>query len=371
MDNILVIISFLLAVIFVTINGITQLFYAQSLGYKLKPTAFAYFLGAFGNLLSGNVVPISGQAETITLGGMIKDIRVRVGSLLFAAIVGIVLGLTKSVSSIVNFSGEIVIYGMMAGVGMILSEVSIKMTRKSLRIGIVSIISAFIIWILTKDVVYTIAGSVLVSTFDFVFIQKKNAALVDYLENTTSDWRFWKKDFWKDFQIVIPKISLSMFLGGLSIICLNIGSNISFGTITASMANMEPKFDVLTFINSAADIPSVMFGGIPLEAIISGTGSAPWPIIAGVVMMVLSGVLIITGLMSKIARYVPAESIAGFLLVIGFVLTLIPNLILVSNSDNPIEGFVAASVTILTKNAFLGVVAGVLVKITGSLGGIL
>ena len=352
MDELMLVISFVLAVVFVTINGITQLFYAQSLGYKLKPTAFAYFIGAFSNVLTGNVVPISGQAETITLGGMIKDIRVRVGSLLFAAIVGIILGLTKSVSNVVEFAGDIVIFGMMAGVGMILSEVSIIMTKKSLRTGMISIFIGFLTWMFTNDVVYTIAISVLVSTLDFVVIQKKRVNLHCYNQNQipSSEWAFWKKDYWKDFKLVAPKISISMFLGGLSIICLNIGSNISFGTITASMANMNPKLDILTIINSAADIPSVMFGGIPLETIISGTGGAPWPIVAGAVMMVISGVLILTGLISKIAKYIPAESIAGFLLVIGFVLTLIPNLVLVSNSDSPLEGFVEGYETILTNN---------------------
>jgi uncharacterized membrane protein len=43
--------SFALAVIFVVINGATQLFYAQSLGYKLKPTGLAYFVGAVGNIV--------------------------------------------------------------------------------------------------------------------------------------------------------------------------------------------------------------------------------------------------------------------------------------------------------------------------------
>ncbi|MFW5983116.1 MAG: xanthine/uracil permease [bacterium] len=373
MADVLLISSFLFAVIFVTINGITQLFYAQSLGYRLKPTAFAYFLGAFGNIITGNVVPISAQAETITLSGLIKNIRVRVGALLFAAIVGIILGLTNSISHIVNFSGEIVMFGMMAGVGLILGEVGINMAKKSRRVGLISIITAILIWILSKDVVYTIAGSVVVSTIDFAVIRKKRVEQHydeqnDMLDH--SDWHFWKKEYWKDFKIVLPKVSLSMVFGGLSIVCLNIGTNISFGTITANMADQKPKLDTLTFINSLADIPSVLFGGIPIEAIISGTGGASWPVTAGIVMMLLSGVLIMIGVISIVAKYIPAESIAGFLLIIGFALTLIPNLLLVSESDSPLEGIVSASVTMITKNAFFGVCAGIVVKLSGSLGGI-
>ena len=82
----------ILAVIFVIVNGCTQVFYAQKKGYKIKPTAFAYFVGAIGNLVTGNVVPISAQAETITVSGEIKEPRDRITALLIAAVIGVVFG---------------------------------------------------------------------------------------------------------------------------------------------------------------------------------------------------------------------------------------------------------------------------------------
>ena len=82
----------ILAVIFVIINGCTQVFYAQKKGYKIKPTAFAYFVGAIGNLISGNIVPISAQAETITVSSEVKDTRDRVTALLIAAVIGVIFG---------------------------------------------------------------------------------------------------------------------------------------------------------------------------------------------------------------------------------------------------------------------------------------
>ena len=88
-------------------------------------------------------------------------------------------------------------------------------------------------------------------------------------------------------------------------------------------------------------------------------------------MMVISGILLLCGVMNKLSKWIPAESISGFLFIIGFSLTLIPNLVAVSNSDSPVEGIVAAAVTTLTKNAFLGIVAGVLVKISGNLWGLI
>jgi AGZA family xanthine/uracil permease-like MFS transporter len=348
------------------------LFYAQSLGYKLKPTGFAYMIGAIGNLTTGNIVPISAQAETLTMSGLIKDLQNRVGALMLASVIGIILGLTGLISRFVDFAGNITIYGMMAGVGLILAEVSIKLSNQEKRTGIISIITAVVIWMISRDVVYTIAGSVLLSTIDYCLLQKRRVdlaqiAISSQIEPETTEWRFWKKNYWVDFKLIKPKFNFAVIYGALGFICLNIGSNISFGNITSGIAGVEPRLDTLTVINSLADIPSVMFGGMPIEAIISGTAGSPFPLYAGILMMIISAVLILTGLMTKIGKFVPAQSIAGFLLIIGFALTLVPNMLLVSYSDTPAEGVIAASITILTKNAFLGILAGIIYKTLGSL----
>ncbi|MDR1468563.1 MAG: hypothetical protein LBT00_04655 [Spirochaetaceae bacterium] len=372
---ILLIWQFLLAVFFVVVNGATQLFYAQSLGYKLKPTGLAYFVGAIGNLFTGSVVPISGQAETITMSGLIKNLNVRVAALLIASAIGIFLGATGLLSRIVDFSGTTVISGMMAGVGLILATVGVSLAKQEVRTGIISMVSAIAVWVLSHDVVYTIAASVFLSSLDYCLLQKRRVSLDDVAKDAgidaeSTDWRFWTKGYWADFKLVKPRFTFAALMGGLGFICLNIGSNISFGNITASIAGVEPKLNALSFINSLADIPSILFGGMPIEAIISGTAGAPWPVAAGIAMMAVSGALLLTGLMTKIGRYVPSQSIAGFLLIIGFSLTLVPNLSAVAASESPLEGIVAGSVTMLTNNAFLGMVAGVIVKLTGSLFGL-
>ena len=359
--------SFILAVFFVFINGCTQIFYAKSMGYKIKPTSCAYFVGAIGNLLTGNIVPISAQSETLTMGGLIKDTRERVTALLIAALVGIIAGLTGTISTLVDFAGNIVISGMMAGVGLILCDVSIDMIKAEKRVGLISMGSAILTWVFSGNLVYTIAVSVLISTMDFCAFAKRRVIIPD---DEGTDWKFWKQNYWNDFKLVKPRFSIGAIVGALSLICLNIGSNISFGGISAGMANASANYDVLTIINSAADIPSVIFGGMPLEVIISGTCSAPWPWMAGIIMMLFSGILLFSGVMIKLAKYVPAQSIAGFLFVIGFSATLVPNLLSIAGTDSPLEGIVAAAVTMISKNAFLGIVAGIIVKITGSLLGI-
>ena len=366
------ILGIILAIIFVVVNGIPLMYLAKSFGYKLKPTSFAYFVGAIGNFFTGSVVPIAVQAETLTLSGRIKDLPTRIAAILIASAIGIVFGVTGSVSQAADFAGVTAVAGMMAGVGFILADIGINMCRQDKRTGIVSTVFAIGIYILTRDLVYTIAGSVLASTLDFCIIQNRR---VDYkqLETTTGstpeidEWRLWKKDFWTDFKFLRPKFNLAALMGGLSFICLNIGSNISFGSITAMIAGQEPQLDALTVINNLADIPSVLFGGAPLEAIISGTAGAPnignvngaW--LAGMLMMIVSGIILLTGLVGRLGKFIPAQSITGFLFVIGINITLVPNLAAAFATSYVAAAGAAFSITILSKNAFYGLATGALI----------
>ena len=102
--------------------------------------------------------------------------------------------------------------------------------------------------------------------------------------------------------------------------------------------------DSLSIINSLADIPSALFGGPPIEAIISGTAGAPWPVACGVVFMLVTGILVLLGLVGRLGKYLPAQSISGFLLIIGLVITFVPNLSTVAASDGSVSGFVALGV---------------------------
>jgi len=52
--------------------------------------------------------------------------------------------------------------------------------------------------------------------------------------------------------------------------------------------------------------------------------------------------------------------------VIGFALTFVPNLSTVAQSEQPVSGYIALGVTAWSKNPFLGMVVGVLVRYFGS-----
>ncbi len=366
---------FLLAVIAVIINGVPQLLYAQARGFALKPAGFAYLVGAFGNLMTGSVTPISSQAETITVASVDKDLRNNVSAVLLAAVLMVILGLCGGVTRIADFAGTAVVSGMMSGVGLMLAGVSWDMLKQERRVTLVSMISAIIAYALFindgNKVVWTIFISVAVSTADFLFLQKRRVDLSTVVEEgrkpveMSGEWRFWKKEYWSDFKFIKPTINATVILSALSIMMLNVGANISFGGITASIAGTQQNFDHLSIINSLADVPSAIFGGPPIEAIISGTAGAPWPVACGIAFMIAMAVLILTGLVGRLGRYLPAQSISGFLLVIGFALTFAPNLDTVAASDNSMSGYIALGVTAWSKNPFLGMVVGVLVRYLG------
>ncbi|MGN1074525.1 MAG: solute carrier family 23 protein [Eubacteriales bacterium] len=367
---------FVLAVVAVIINGVPQLLYAQARGFALKPAGFAYLIGALGNTLTGSVTPISAQAETITVASVKKNLRNNVSSILLAAILMVILGLCGGVTKISDFAGPAVVAGMMSGVGLILAGVAWDMFGQEKRTSLVSIVSAIAAYAIflnsPNKVVWTIFISVVVSTADFLFLQKRRVDVSTLVEEgresveMSSEWRFWKKEYWSDFKLIKPTVNLTVILGALSLMMLNIGANISFGGITASIAGTTQNVDHLSIINSLADVPSALFGGPPIEAIISGTAGAPWPVVCGIVFMLVTAVLILTGLVSRLGRYLPAQSISGFLLVIGFALTFAPNLSTVAQSDGSMSGYIALGVTAWSKNPFLGMVVGVLVRYLGA-----
>ena len=216
---------FLLAVIAVIINGVPQLLYAQARGFALKPAGFAYLVGAFGNLMTGSVTPISSQAETITVASVDKDLRNNVSAVLLAAVFMVILGLCGGVTRIADFAGTAVVSGMMSGVGLMLAGVSWDMLKQERRVTLVSMISAIIAYALFindgNKVVWTIFISVAVSTADFLFLQKRRVDLSTVVEEgrkpveMSGEWRFWKKEYWSDFKFIKPTINATVILSAI------------------------------------------------------------------------------------------------------------------------------------------------------------
>jgi len=395
---------FVVAVVFVALNGLTMLAWAAAQGYKMKPTAFAFLVGAVGSLVTRSITPISGQSSILTVSHFMKNVNERIAALLLAVLVMVPLGLFGVVTRIADFAGQPVLWGMMAGVGLMVAGISVDMLRQARRTGAIAFVAAlathaaFVHFPATPNphaLVYVIAVSVTLATIDFVFLQTdpetgkrgrrvnllkmaKDAGYEGDMEQNENP-RFWTKEYWADFKIMKPKLTINAIYFALAFISLNIGTNIAFGNITAGLSSpagqppaIPQNMDHLTVINSLADIPSVIFGGAPVGAIISATAAAPWPITAGVVMMLLCALLLLLGLMTKAVKYVPVQAIAGFLFIIGFFSTFVPQLrnVFLMNGGSPApqdtaQAATALAVTALTKNPFFGLVAGILVRYIG------
>ena len=110
-------------------------------------------------------------------------------------------------------------------------------------------VSALGVWFWTKDLAWTIIASVIISTGFYVLlkfnedlrkslgVELEEIAVDKSREKFTTGNIEWK--FWTNRNIV---------LGALSLACLNIGANISFGKITGSIAGADTNIDHLRLI---------------------------------------------------------------------------------------------------------------------------
>lgn len=345
------IIKDILAALSVILNGLPQGLLALSFGFASVPTAFAFAVGAVGSLLFGVVAPISFQAETITLAGtMGKDMKERLSMIAYGAIGMTIIGAFGLLEKIVDFIGPSIASGMMAGVGIMLTKVAFDMSRKNKVIGYSSMAIGFLTFMITGDLVYTITISVVLTSILSNIMGQKSDILITERE---------KIKFMK------PSFSFNILRGALAMITLNIGSNIAFGKITGEIANTPVNVDHLSIVSSLADLSSSLFGGGPVESIISATGGAPHPLWSGVLMMSLMAIILFAGLLPKIGKYIPTESIAGFLFVLGAIVT-VPGNALTALSSTGVGGAAVGGITMAVTavtDPFLGMLAGIVFKL--------
>lgn len=348
----------ILAALGVVLNAIPQAIMAMNYGFAMIPTAIAYLIGVGGCLVYGSSLPISMQAETIAMAGtMGKDIRERFSMILYAGMAMAVLGLCGALNSIVNFAGENVICAMMAGVGIILTKTALDFVKEDKLVGVLSMITGLLIYLFTQGLVYTIIGSVAISSATAYF-KRGGVELEREQEKYT-------------FGIKKPTINFNVIRGSLALMCLTIGANIAFGGITAGMFQGKANIDALTVYSGLADAVSALLGGAPAEAIISATAAAPHPMTSGILMMIIMAAILFTGLLPKIAKFVPAQSIAGFLFVLGAIVTVPTNAFAAFGGADNI-GVLAGGITVVVtaiSDPFIGLVAGIIMKlIAGPLG---
>lgn len=352
----------------VVVNGIPQGLLALSFGFAAFPTAIAFLIGIIGSLTFHSVATISFQAETITLAGtMGRNVQERLSLVFWGAAFLLIPSLLGLNEAIVTFIGPTVVLSMMAGVGIMLAYVAIELFNSERWSGTASMVSGLAVWFITKDLAWTIIISVLVSTAVYNYLKAGKKVSLEETKIDLSrerfvfgdiEWCFWRK----------PRI----FVGALALACLNIGANISFGKITGNIAGANTNIDHLAIYSSLADMGSSLFGGGPVESIISGTATAPNPLLSSVLMMGFMAVILLFKLLPTIGRYVHRSSIAGFLFILGTFVTFATNIHGAVTSVPDVAGpfgfspwgMVIAATTLVSArwNPFFGLLAGLTIK---------
>ena len=343
----------ILAALGVVLNGIPQALLAASYGFASVPTSLGFIVGAVACLFYGSAIPISFQAETIALAGMLgKDVRERLSIIFFSGLAMVVLGATGVLSYIVSFAGENIINAMMAGVGIMLTRIAFSGLKESRIVTASSMVSAFITYFFFgHNLVYTIVVCVIFSSL-VANIFKINFG-GGIIEN------------YKKIEIKKPIVNLNVIRGSLALACLTIGANIAFGNITAAMTGKySANIDQLTVYSGLADAVSSLFGGGPVEAIISATAAAPNPLTSGIIMMIIMAAILFFGLLPKISKYIPGHSVHGFLFVLGAIVTVPTNTALAFSNGSPQDYIVAATAMTVTaaNDPFIGLLVALVVK---------
>ncbi len=341
-----------LAAIGVVLNGIPQGIMAMTLGFAVFPTAFSFGLAALVNGVAGSVAPISFQAESLALTGHLgKNLRERTSIIFFGATIMLVIGLTGSLTKIVDVLGSQIMAGMMAGVGLMLAKIALQMAKDEAHFGWLSIGMAAVTYIISHDLVWTIAISVIGTSGYAVIGEHYRVTLPAHVTA-------------RKFQFVKPLVSVKILRGALSLACLNIGANISYGLITGQMTGQKPNpvnLNLLTSTQALADFGTSLLGGAPVETIISATASAPEPVVAGIIMMLIMAVILLLGWLPKIGQYVPSASIAGFLLILGAVVIFPENAATAMHGSLSTVAGITLVVTALV-DPFTGLLSGALLK---------
>lgn len=353
-------ISDILAALAGCLDATTQAILAMTFGFAMIPSALAYAVGIGGCLAFNSVVPISFQAETITLGGrMGRNIRERATIIFMGGLLMTAIGAFGALGAIVDFAGEDILSAMMAGVGIILAKAGWDLVKENKKLGTISMVSAILVYFLTMDLVWTIVSSVVVTSV-MAKVLKEEIVIGEINESK--------------FKLLKPVMNANVIRGALSVVCLTIGGNIAYGGITADIAGATANADHISIYSGVADMVSSAFGGSPVSVIISATAAADHALVSAILLMAIMMIILLSGLLPKIAKHVPVQAISGTLFVLGVFVTIPDNALIAFPADGDYASTVACGVTLgvtAITDPFFGMVAGIAVRLLCGFMGVL
>jgi adenine/guanine/hypoxanthine permease len=344
-------------------DAIGEGFVALTLGFAAKPAGLGFLIGAILALAFGSIVPVSFEVESLTIVSRLanRDWKKMAYMVLIAGILGTILGFAGVYGMIVKFIEGTILSGMLAGVGIILSFVAIELFKENKFVGGTSIVFALVtFWALSKD-----PNNLIYALFISVIAALVAARFVPFEAIPTDKER-------EKLQL-IPLTNFTLFTditvirGALALLALRTGTSIAYSTIDGQMANLTPNVNHTNIIAGLSGVASSLFGGPPVEPIISGTAAAPHAVASGVLMMFIMGVILLLGLLPWLAKFVPASAVSGFLLLLGAVLAFAGNVSGVVTATDAVSGPITVVVTAATFDPFLGMVAGIIVRLVSGL----
>lgn len=342
----------ILAALGQALNSISQGVMAMGLGFSMTASAWAFAIAAVLSVVFNNVAPLSFQAESLALIGTVSDDRhERRQILIWSSLLLVLIGLTSFSQWLADFAGAQVLAGMMAGVGLMLAQIGWQNIQDDKVIGYVSLLLALITYLLTSNLAWTIVLSVIGSSLVYVFvrhdrIQKNTVQTADHLEKP-----------------IKPVLTWKMARGVLSFVTLNIAGNLSYGLITGQMTGITPNpanVNHINIIEGISNFVSALFGGAPVGGVISATGAAPHPVFANVLMTALVAFIMFIKVLPRLSRYIPKESLAGFLVVLGVFVVFPDNAMQALTAGALVGGWTIVMTAIV--DPFFGLVAGIFLQ---------
>lgn len=343
---------------------------ALSFGFLLLPSAAGFIVGAVGSLLTGSITPVSFQQENLVLAqGLGKDLRSKVSMILIAAVLTGMLGILGLPQYVVDTVGPEIFLAMLAGVGLYLTKVGLDLAKENKLVGIPCAIVAVVVQLWTNNLVYAVTASVPLGIFiQWLLVRSGRSEIA---EIKVPHYQSWLDGVKTEFRAIRPVLTWSVVIGALALATLTLGGNIAYTGINLSMANNPAQtYNQVTVISGLADFASSLFGGASMEVIVSATAAAPHPVISGVLLMFGAAVVLLSGLVYKVAKYIPLSAMGGYLIAIGAILVLPWNAMDAFAAGNPIVVALTMATTVFT-NPFYGLVVGLVVKLAMGMLGVL